>query len=90
MEKRFDKLEEKLDKVLEEVGSINVTLARNTSDLEYHIKRTDLAEKHIQSLEAQVIPLKKKEAMIEGVFKLIGAIATALGLTIGAAKLFFG
>lgn len=51
MEKRLDKIEEKLDKLLEQQYSQNVTLAKNTESLILHEKRTDLAEQRLQKVE---------------------------------------
>jgi tetrahydromethanopterin S-methyltransferase subunit G len=79
VEKRLDKIEEKLDKVLEEVSSINVTMARNTADLEYHIKRTDL-------LEDQFKPIHTAYNRAEGIFKAIGVIGTVVGLVFAGIK----
>lgn len=39
------------------VSGQQVTLARNTTSLEYHVKRTDLAEESIRSIRAEMKPL---------------------------------
>lgn len=48
MEKRIDRLEEKLDTVIEKLHEQNVILARNTESLIVHEKRTDLAEQKLE------------------------------------------
>ena len=44
---RLERIENKLDKVVDGIGVINVTLARNTSSLEEHVKRTNMLEEKI-------------------------------------------
>ena len=36
------RIEEKLDKIIDKQGEMNVTLATNTQSLKEHMKRTDL------------------------------------------------
>ena len=71
--KQLDRIEERLDR-------IDVTLARNTASLEEHMRRTAL-------LEQEVKPIKAHVAMVNGVFKFLGAISLILGIIAGAAKL---
>jgi vacuolar-type H+-ATPase subunit H len=51
MEKRLDKLEERLDTIIDKLHEQNVTLARNTESLIIHEKRTDLAEQKLELLQ---------------------------------------
>lgn len=51
----LERVEEKLDKIIEKLHSNSIELAKhgllhqkNTEDLETHIKRTDLLEKHME------------------------------------------
>lgn len=83
MEKRFDKIEEKLDKIGEDLNEIKLTQTEQAKDLKYHIKRTDL-------IENQLIPLVAAKHKIDGAFKVIGIIATIVGFVIGVAKILFG
>ena len=56
MEKRFDKIDGRLnsiDSVLKDINthlaSVDITLVKQHSSLEYHIKRTDLLESKIET-----------------------------------------
>lgn len=76
MEDRGKRFEDKLDKVVDKISSIDVTLASQHVSLEHHIRRTDL-------LEAEIRPLKKNMAMAEGALKLLGASAVIVALIEG-------
>lgn len=76
---------EKLDKIVEDVNEIKVILARNTSSLELHMKRTDLAEQNLEQLRQEVSedlkPIKEHISMIKGAMWLLGMLgAMLLGL----------
>lgn len=74
MEKRFDRIEEKLDEVKDELSTTNVILAKNTESLEYHIKRTDLLESKVSHIDGHV-------KMMQGASKVVGALLALASLT---------
>lgn len=57
-------VDEKLTEIQVDVAEINVTLKRNTEDLEKHIKRTNI--------------LQDKISKVEGMFILFGIICTII------------
>jgi len=59
----------KLDKIEERLGSIDVTLIEQHISLREHIKRTNLLEKKLEPVEKHVI-------MVQGGLKFVGIIAT--------------
>lgn len=61
------RLENKVDKILDRVGSIDVTIAKQQVSLNEHIKRTNM-------LEAELKPIKRHVYMIQGALKLIAAL----------------
>jgi len=67
----IDRIETKVDKVVEHVSSIDVTLAVNTNSLIEHMRRTAI-------LENEMKPVKDHVSMVNGVFKFIMLLA-ALG-----------
>lgn len=69
----LQRIEDKIDKIVDQIGSINATLAAQHVSLDTHIKRTDL-------LEAEIKPIKSHVNMISGALKLIGLIATLSGI----------
>lgn len=74
MEKRFDRIEEKLDEVKDELSTTNIILAKNTESLEYHIKRTDLLETKVSHIDGHV-------KMMQGATKVVGALLALASLT---------
>lgn len=80
MDQRINRLEEKLDTKLDAIVNklheVNITLIRNTDSLELHERRTDIAEKNLKSYELrleQVFAYQKNVNLIA--FKIIPAIA---------------
>lgn len=59
MEKRLDRLEDKIDTVTEQLASIDKTLVANTIILEEHQRRSLANEKAVELLESQVLPITK-------------------------------
>lgn len=74
--------EAKLDKALEHIASIDVTLAKQAIILDEHIKRTNL-------LEAEVKPIKKHVDMVEGAIKLIMLLGVVIGIAEAIVHIFW-
>lgn len=79
----------KLDKILEEVQEIKLTLVRhemlhqrNTETLEEHMRRTALAEERIERLNVQVDDLldakDKSKDFVKGIVWLLGIIGSII------------
>ena len=77
LEKRMDRIEDKVDAVKEHCNSIDKTLAKNTTDIAYHIKRTD-------SLQDMVEAFKRHLNRVNGIIWFVSFLGTAGGV----AKLF--
>lgn len=69
MDKRLERIENKLDDTNEHLSAIDKTLAAQHVSLVEHIKRSDMLEK-------KLAPVEKHVAMVEGALKLIGVLAT--------------
>lgn len=82
-EKRFDKLEEKLDKISEDLADIKITQVEQAKDLKYHIKRTD-------QIENKLMPLVVVKHKLDGAFKVIGIICSIAAFILGVLKIIFG
>jgi len=76
----INRLEVKVDKVLERVGNIDVTLAAQHESLKDHIRRTEL-------LEGEIEPIKKHVAMVGGAMKALGVLALLAGIVEGTVEL---
>ncbi len=77
---RFDRIEEKLDRVLERVSSIDATIASQHVSLTEHIRRTEI-------LENQVAPIKDHVAQLRGIAKFLGASAAIIGLAAAVSEI---
>lgn len=85
---KIDKIDMKLDKVLEHSASVDVTMARQNVQLELHMKRSDSLEKYVSVLEDKIVPIEKHLNMTLGAFKMLGILVTFLGVIIGVYKLY--
>jgi len=83
-----NKLEDKLDKVIEAQIEMKITLVENTIILKEHQRRSLANEESVKILankfEKKVMP---HIAMVEGVIKGIGIISTILGIIVLVIKL---
>ena len=61
---RTNRLESKIDHVVEKINSIDTTLAAQHESLKYHIKRTDLLERQVKPIEAHVNRINGALALI--------------------------
>ena len=62
MENRLNKIEAKIDAILEKIEEVNRTLDKNTDSLIIHEKRTDLAEHKLKILERELEDLREQES----------------------------
>lgn len=65
---RLIRIEDKIDKITEHVGNIDVTMAKNTVILDEHIKRT-------AQIEDALIPIKAHVDKVKGAVALISLLA---------------
>lgn len=65
--------DDKIDKIVEKISNIDVTLAKQSVILEEHVRRTNLLEQKIEPIENHV-------AMVNGALKLLGVLAMIFGL----------
>lgn len=80
MDDRWPRIEDKVDKIVDKLGHIDVTLVRQNLTLEEHVRRTE-------ALEALVEPIRTKVSMAEGALKLLGFAAVVTALIEGLIKL---
>lgn len=72
--KILDRIEAKMDKMQDNMGEMKEILARNTSDIEHHIKRTDLAEQNLELLREDLKPIKNHVSFVKGVMWALGIV----------------
>lgn len=66
----MQEIKEDLKEILRSIHSIEIDVAKNTKDLEHHIKRSDAADRRIEKLEYLLISL--------GVVGVLGGISAVL------------
>jgi len=76
-DKRLERIEVKVDKISDHLGSIDATLSAQHESLKDHIRRTEV-------LEETILPIKKHVDMVKGAMALI----TLLGILFGILEYF--
>lgn len=71
---RFDKIDEKLDRVIKSQNDMNVTLALNTDHLADHMKRTALLETVVAKQTTRIDKIMVTASVVSGLIGLILAI----------------
>lgn len=74
------RVEDKIDKIIDRINNIDVTLGKQSIILEEHIKRTNL-------LESKIIPIEKHVIILNGILKFLGVIAIFVGMIEGVLKI---
>lgn len=98
MVSNYERVEAKVDKILEKIGEIDKTLVRQEGtlglqheQLVVHIKRTELNEEDLKLLRKQIEPIQKHVSFVEAAAKMAGFIvagaATLVGLIAGVFKI---
>lgn len=77
---RIIRIENKIDKISDKIGSIDVTLAAQHESLKEHIRRTNLLEK-------DMTPIKTHVDMVHGVLKFFGFVSVMAVITEGLVAL---
>lgn len=79
IDKKLEKLDSRLDKIDEKTDRMDNTLAKQNVQLTYHIKRTDILEKRLSTLD-------RHKNNIELIVRIIGWVATIVVGGIGLIK----
>lgn len=91
MDEKFQRLENKVDKISENVSSMDKNLAIYNEQLKIHIEGTEQNRESIKFLqtkiEAEFKPVNKHINMVEGALKFIGAVAVLVGVVVSILKL---
>jgi len=87
IEDKFTRIDNKLDKMQDNLHSIDKTLVAQHENLKLHIKRTDLLENHVQTLEKQIKPISDHVLKVNFIFTLIGGISIGVGIIVGVTQI---
>lgn len=80
-DKRLDRIEGKVDTIVDKLNDTNIILAEQHVSLKEHMRRTALLEKAVE-------PLQKHVSMFNGALKLIGLVAALAAIAEVLLKLF--
>jgi hypothetical protein len=86
LDKRLDRLDDRLDRLDEHVSDIKVVQGKQYISLEEHMRRTELAEKALQTFDTRLKPLENRELFWRHLAMVGGAVGAALGLVLGLLK----
>lgn len=75
-----NRIEDKIDSIMEQISEINSTLAAQHVSLEIHIKRTNI-------LEEKILPIEERNSQLNGIIKLGGLIVGALTVAAALAEI---
>jgi len=70
---RLKRIEDKVDKVVDQISEVNITLAKQHVSLKEHIRRTAL-------LEDKMEPIDRHVKMVNGAVKLLLIISALAGI----------
>lgn len=80
-------LNNKIDNIDQQLKVMDNRHIENSSSLNEHILRTEINEENIAILREEFKPVKKHVEHVNFVFKIIGFLATVVGLVSGVFKL---
>jgi hypothetical protein len=75
------------NKMSEDIGDIKVIIAKQEQNIEYHVKRTDLAEENIALFREEMKPVKAHVATIHTILKIIGGLGVLLSIAASIVKI---
>ena len=81
---RLEDIKDSVDRVENDINNIKLQVARNSDSLDWHIKRTDLAEQRLKVIEER----HSINYLLKLIIVAIGGLGTITGTVISAVKLF--
>lgn len=85
---KLEQVENKLDRISEDITEIKVIMERNTSSLEYHIKRTDIAEEKHDLLKTEVDYVMDHVKKVNWIFKIVAIVGAVVLFVVQILSLF--
>lgn len=81
---RFDRLEGKVDRVLDRVGSIDVTIAAQHEVLKEHVRRSLALEQIVLAIKGE---RDSARAIRSAIYKFVGGVTAAIALLAGVSEI---
>lgn len=82
----YERLEQKLDKVVEDISKINITLVAQHHNLKEHMRRSQANEQAIEIIKDELIPVQKHVNGLNYVLKAVGVVTVIIGLVTAILK----
>lgn len=82
----YERLEQKLDKVVEDISKINITLVAQHHSLKDHMRRSEANEKAIEIIKEELIPVQKHVNGLNYILKAVGVVTVILGMVTAIIK----
>lgn len=77
--KALEKFESKIDKLDIRMDSMERVLIKQEANIEYHVKRTDVAEANLDLLRNDLKPVQKHVDYMNGALKALGIVGAIVG-----------
>lgn len=71
-------INEKLDRISEDMVEMKISQVRMEADVKEHMKRTEMAEENIQILRKEFQPIKRRDELVNLSAKIISVCAAIL------------
>ena len=71
---------EKVNKLDDHLDSVDKTLIKQEANLAEHMRRTDLLETQVKSIQDEIVEIQKPITVAIGIGKIIGWISVAVGI----------
>lgn len=83
-------INEKLDKIVDKMHSIDKTLVKQEENLKQHMYRTKLAEQRLDNIDTDLKPIKNHVQRLNGAWRFVKYTGTILSVVFLAYKLISG
>lgn len=91
MQRIFEKVDQKLDRIVSDVKHLTVAQAEMRKDLGHHQERSRVGEESLRQAKAELTtkiePLKRHVEGISYTLKIVGALAVIAGLVVSVIKI---
>jgi len=78
----LDKIYNKVEKLVEQLNDLNITVAKQEINLKDHMRRSDLLEEEVKLLDNRITPIEDHVKFVGSVTKVCGTLfASASAIT---------
>ncbi len=84
---KASELAKKLDDINDNLTESGKTMVKIQENLADHIRRTELLEKSVQTLESAIKPIEAHVLIFNGIVKLVGFAGLVVGIILGVVRI---